>query len=44
LEKENYLLRHIATAINQRIKDKEIVYTEDYQDIEGNFEFYEDEE
>jgi len=44
LEKENYLLRHIATAINQRIKDKEIVYTEDYQDIEGNFEFYEDDE
>lgn len=44
LEDENYLLREIADAINKRIRDKEIFYTEDYQDIDGNFEFYEDEE
>jgi hypothetical protein len=44
LEDENYLLREIAKAINQRIRNKEIFYTEDYQDFEGNFEFYEDEE
>lgn len=44
LEEENYFLREIAEMINNRIKNHDIVFTEDYMDFEGNMEFYENEE
>jgi len=34
LTKENYLLRKIAAAINKRIKDREIEFTNDHKDFE----------
>jgi hypothetical protein len=43
LKKENYLLREIAAEINQRIKDREIEFINNYKDFEGNLEFYENE-
>jgi hypothetical protein len=43
LKAENYLLRKISEQITQRIKDKEISYTKDYLNFEGNLEFNEEE-
>lgn len=39
LKAENYLLRKISEQITQRIIDKEISYTKDYLNFDGNLEF-----
>jgi hypothetical protein len=39
LTAENYLLRWLSEQITQRINDKDIQYTNDYQDFEGDLEF-----
>lgn len=39
LKEENYFLRWLSSQITQRIKDKEIRYTDDHFDFEGNLEF-----
>jgi hypothetical protein len=44
LTDENYLLRDIAKEINQRIKDREIEFTNNHKDFKGSLEFYEDQE
>lgn len=43
LKDENYLLREISVQITQRIKDKEISYTNDFLNFEGNLEFNDEE-
>lgn len=43
LKAENYLLREISAQITQRIKDKEITYTNDFLYFEGNLEFNDEE-
>ena len=43
LKAENYLLREISVQITQRIKDKEISYTNDFLNFEGNLEFNDEE-
>jgi len=43
LKAENYLLREISAQITQRIKDKEIRYTNDFLNFEGNLEFNDEE-
>jgi hypothetical protein len=44
LTDENYLIRDIAKEINQRIKDREIEFTNNHKDFKGNLDFYEDQE
>ena len=44
LTEENYLLRKIAEQIYKRIEEKEIRFIHEYKDLEGNLEFYEDQE
>jgi hypothetical protein len=44
LKKENYLLRDIARQINQRIKDREITFYNEGKDLEGEIEFYENQD
>ena len=39
LTEENYFLRWLSSQITQRIKDKEIRYTKDHFDFDGNLEF-----
>jgi hypothetical protein len=39
LKKENDFVRWLSAQITQRIKDKEIRYTKDHIDFEGNLEF-----
>lgn len=39
LEKENYFLRELSKKITQRIKHKDIQYSSDGFDLEGDFEF-----
>ncbi len=39
LKEENYFLRWLSSQITQRIKDKEIRYTKDHFDFDGNLEF-----
>jgi hypothetical protein len=43
LTDENYFLRWLSGEITNRIKDKEISYTNDYLDFTGNLEFQDDE-
>lgn len=43
LEKENYLLRTISSQITQRIKDKDIKFTESGHDFIGDLDFNDDE-
>lgn len=43
LEEENYLLRKISSQITQRIKDKEIRFTESGHDFIGDLNFNDDE-
>lgn len=42
LTEENYLLREIAGQINQRIKEKEIGFTDDGLEFTGDLDFTED--
>jgi hypothetical protein len=44
LTKENYFLRELSSQITERIKDKEIEYTNNYLDFEGDLEFQDDDE
>lgn len=44
LKKENYFLRQVSSAIQKRIADKEIIYTDDYMDFEGNLIFNDEED
>ncbi|HZV70654.1 MAG TPA: hypothetical protein VFG10_13965 [Saprospiraceae bacterium] len=39
LTEENFLLRWLSAQITQRIKDKEIRYTNDHFDFDGDLEF-----
>ena len=39
LKDENYFLRHLSSQITERIKDKEIWFSDDNMDLEGNLEF-----
>lgn len=39
LKYENYLLRKIAKIVNQRIKDRDIKFANDYMNFEGELEF-----
>jgi len=39
LTEENYFLRWLTSQITQRIKDKEIQYTNDHFDFDGDLEF-----
>jgi hypothetical protein len=39
LKEENYFLRWLSSQITQRIKDKEIWYTNDHFDFNGDLEF-----
>ena len=39
LTDENYLMRKISRDIQQRMKDKELTFTDDYKDFEGDFNF-----
>lgn len=39
LKEENYFLRWLSSQITERIKDKEIWYTKDHFDFDGNLEF-----
>jgi hypothetical protein len=43
LKAENYLLREISAQITKRLKDKEIRYTKDFLNFEGNLEFNDEE-
>lgn len=43
-KKENYFLRKLSAQITERIKDKEIEYTNNYLDFEGDLEFQDDNE
>lgn len=43
LTDENYFLRWLSGEITSRIKDKEILYTNDHLDFAGNLEFEDDE-
>jgi hypothetical protein len=43
LKKENYLLRKLSQDIKLRTDIKEICFTNDGMDLEGNLNFYEDE-
>ena len=43
LEDENYLLRRMSSQITQRIKDREIIYTNNGFDFTGDLEFNDDE-
>ena len=43
LTDENYFLRWLSGEITNRIKDKEILYTNDHLDFAGNLEFEDDE-
>ena len=43
LTDENYFLRWLSGEITIRIKDKEILYTNDHLDFAGNLEFEDDE-
>jgi hypothetical protein len=43
LKAENYLLREISAQITKRLKDKEIRYTKDFLNFDGNLEFNDEE-
>lgn len=43
LKEENYFLRWLSSQITKRIKDKDIVYINDYLDFSGDLEFEDDE-
>ncbi len=43
LKEENYLLRKISKQITERIKNKEIQFSEDGTEIFGNLEFNDNE-
>ena len=43
LTKENYFLRSLSAKITERIKEKEICYTNDYLDFSGDLEFQDEE-
>ena len=44
LTKENNLLKAISQEISSRIKDREISYTNDHMDFEGDLIFYYEED
>ncbi len=44
LKSENYILRGLSRAINQRIKDREIIYINNGKDLEGDLQFIDIEE
>lgn len=39
LKNENYILRGISRAINERIRSKDITYINDGMDLEGELKF-----
>jgi hypothetical protein len=43
LTEENYFLRWLSVEITNRIKEKEITFTNDHLDFSGNLEFQDDE-
>ena len=42
LTKENYTLRDISDAILERMRDKDIKFSDDYQELEGDLKFYDE--
>jgi hypothetical protein len=44
LKQENYFLRALSSQITERIRDKEIEYTNNYLDFEGDLNFQDDDE
>lgn len=44
LKNENYFLRQLSNQLSERIKSKEITFTNDYLDFSGNLEFEDSED
>ena len=42
LTKENYTLRDVSDAILERMRDKDIKFSDDHQELEGDLKFYDD--
>lgn len=40
LTKENYMMRGVSDAILERMRDKDIRFSDDYKDLEGDLKFY----